>query len=140
MLVSHNCSLVWSLHDYERKRNDSKLYESIKFDLDNIDLSTKADVEHSHDDLYYTETEVDALIVGVNENIDKITSGETVVKKAEEAEDANHANSADEATHAGSADEATHAGSADSATSALDAEKLGGQLPSYYAKMISVSI
>ena len=74
------------------------------------ELAKKADKTHSHDDLYYTETEVDNLIAGVNTSIDEITSGTTPVKEAE------------------------HATSADSATSSLDAEKLGGQLPSYYAK------
>ena len=65
---------------------------------------------HTHDDLYYTETEVDNLIVGVNTSISNITSGTTVVKEAE------HADSADEATHATSADSATSATSATKAT------------------------
>ena len=48
---------------------------------------------HTHDDLYYTETEVDELI-------SNITDGNTVVAKAEEA---THATSADKATSADSA-------------------------------------
>lgn len=63
-----------------------------------------------------------------NTEIAKITSGTTVVSKAENAD---HATTADSATNATSAG---HATSADSATSATDASKLGGQLPSYYAK------
>ena len=79
----------------------------------NGELAKKANATHSHDDLYYTEAEIDQKIEGVNTSITNITSGSTTVKKAEEA---------------------THATSADAATSATDAEKLGGQLPSYYAK------
>lgn len=74
------------------------------------DLVNKADKVHNHDDLYYTEYEVDSKISDINTSIGKITSGTTTVKKAE------------------------HSTSADSATSSLDAEKLGGQLPSFYAK------
>lgn len=77
------------------------------------ELAKKANSSHNHNDIYYTETEVDDLIAGVNTSINNIASGYTTVKKAEEA---------------------THASSADSATSATDADKLGGQLPSYYAK------
>ena len=61
---------------------------------------------HSHDDLYYTETEIDTKLSTINTSITNITSGSTPVKEAE------HATSAD------SADEATHATSADSATKA----------------------
>lgn len=74
------------------------------------EVAKKANKSHTHDDRYYTETEVDGLISSVNTSIGKITSGTTPVK------------------------EANHATNADSATSSLDAEKLGGQLPSYYAK------
>lgn len=47
-------------------------------------VSSKADTEHSHDDLYYTETEVDTLI-------SNLTSGTTPVAKAETAEQATKA-------------------------------------------------
>ena len=73
-------------------------------------VSAKADASHSHNDLYYTETEIDSKISNINTSISNITNGTTAVKNAE------------------------HATSADSATSASDADKLGGQSPSYYAK------
>lgn len=72
--------------------------------------SGKANSSHTHDNIYYTEVEVDSKLSAVNTSITNITNGTTPVK------------------------EATHATSADSATSATDASKLGGQLPSYYAK------
>lgn len=73
----------------------------------NTELAKKANSSHTHDDRYYTETEIDSKISAVNTSITNITNGSTPVKEAEHA---------------------------DSATSSLDAEKLGGQLPSYYAK------
>ena len=79
-------------------------------------LTTKADASHTHDDRYYTETEVDTLIAGVNTSISNITSGSTVVKNAEHATTADSATNADEATHAASADTATSATSATKAT------------------------
>lgn len=71
------------------------------------EVAKKANATHSHDDLYYTESEVDSKLSAINATITNITDGLTPVKEAE------HANSADSAT---------------------DADKLGGQLPSYYAK------
>lgn len=65
---------------------------------------------HNHDDKYYTESEIDTKVSNLNTSISNITNGTTTVKKAEEA---NHATSAD---------------------SASNADKLGGQSPSYYAK------
>ena len=73
------------------------------------ELAKKSNSDHVHDDIYY-KTEMDTKLSGINSSITNITNGSTPVKEAE------------------------HAGSADSATSALDADKLGGQLPSYYAK------
>ena len=70
-------------------------------------LGNKADSDHVHDNRYYTETEVDTKISAVNTSITNITNGTTTVPKANVANSAN---------------------------SASDAEKLGGQLPSYYAK------
>lgn len=75
-------------------------------------VSEKADSSHTHDDRYYTESEIDSKLSTVNTSISNITSGTTVVKNAE------HAESADEATHATSADSATSATTADSATKA----------------------
>lgn len=76
----------------------------------NGELEKKANSSHTHDDRYYTETEIDSKLSAVNTSIGNITSGTTTVKKAEQAT------------------------SATTATSANDADKLGGQLPSYYAK------
>ena len=69
---------------------------------------------HNHDDTYYTETEIDSKLSAINGSITNITNGTVVVK------------------------EATHATNADNATSAADASKLGGQLPSYYAKAADI--
>lgn len=77
-------------------------------------VSGKADSSHTHDDRYYTESEIDSKISSVNSTITNITNGNTVVKEAE------------------------HADSADSASSSSDADKLGGQLPSYYAKVSDI--
>lgn len=52
---------------------------------------SKADKEHSHDDRYYTETEIDSKFSAINDSISKISSGETVVKKAETATSATSA-------------------------------------------------
>ena len=69
----------------------------------NTEVAKKANSSHTHDDRYYTETEIDSKISTINTSITNITSGTTVVKEAE------HAESADEATHATSADSATNA-------------------------------
>lgn len=53
--------------------------------------NSKADADHTHDDLYCTESEIDAKLSEVNTSISNITSGNTVVKEAE------HAINADEA-------------------------------------------
>lgn len=73
-------------------------------------LNQKADSSHTHNDKYYTEEEIDAKVDELNSSIEKITGGTTTVKSAE------------------------HALLSDSATTSLDANKLGGQAPSYYAK------
>ena len=74
----------------------------------NISLSASdvgaASSTHTHDDRYYTETEIDTKISTINTSINNITNGDTTVAKAEEA---------------------THATSADSATTATTATKLG---------------
>lgn len=70
----------------------------------------KSDKTHTHDDRYYTETEINSKISAINDSIGNITSGTTVVKEAE------HADTADEATHATSADTATSATTATKAT------------------------
>lgn len=79
-------------------------------------LGNKADATHAHDDLYYTETEVDTKLSAVDASIDKITSGTTVVKEAEHAVSADTATNATNANHAATADNATNANSATKAT------------------------
>ena len=97
------------------------------------DLATKDDI--THDLVTDFDTAVAAVKVSEAEHADAATNAENA-SHAVAADEATHADGADFATnagHAGSADEATHAASADNATKAADADKLGGQLPSYYA-------
>ena len=86
----------------------------------------KSDIGHTHDDLYYTELEINSKLSEVNTSITNITSGTTVVKKAEYATSAGTATTADSATnasHATNADKATTADSATNATHATNADK-----------------
>lgn len=76
-------------------------------------LSKKSDVSHKHNDVYYTETEIDTKLSTINESITNIENGTTVVKNAQNAVSANSAN---ESNHAVSADSATTATSATKAT------------------------
>lgn len=74
--------------------------------IDNIDglqdiLTTKSDVGHIHDDMYYTESEIDTKVSEINASITSITNGTVVVPKA------SHALNADNATAAVSAEKAT---------------------------------
>ena len=78
----------------------------------------KSDKTHTHDDRYYTETEINSKISAINDSIGNITSGTTVVKEAE------HADTADEATHATSADTATSATTATKATQDGDGKNI----------------
>lgn len=71
---------------------------------------------HNHDDIYYTEEEIDQKLSAVNTNITNITSGSTPVKEAEHATSADTATNATNANHASSADTATTATSATKAT------------------------
>lgn len=75
--------------------------------------SGKSDINHTHDDIYYTEAEMDSKLDTVNASISNITSGSVSVAKANEAV---RAISADEAVHATSADNATRANNAAQAT------------------------
>lgn len=70
-------------------------------------VGSKSDLDHTHDDRYYTETEVDTKLDTVNTSISNITSGSVAVAKAEEA---TRAISADTATSATSATKATQDG------------------------------
>lgn len=91
--------------------------DSVKLYADGL-AAGKADKEHIHDDIYYTEAEIDTKLEAVNASIAGITSGST---KVQDAVHADSSTSADEATHAATADNATeanHAISADSATKA----------------------
>ena len=93
----------------EISKGDDSTLSSAKSYAD-TELAKKSDKGHNHNDLYYTETEIDSKLSTINTSIGNITNGTIPVKEAE------------------------HADSADNATIASDAEKLGGQLPSYYAK------
>ena len=126
----------------EISTGDASTLSSAKSYTD-TEVAKKADKTHSHNDLYYTETEIDSKLSEINTSITNITSGTTPVKEAQHATSADaatnagHATSADSATsanHATSADSATNATNATKADTASNAEKLGGQLPSYYAK------
>lgn len=79
-------------------------------------LGNKSDSDHNHNDIYYTESEMDSKLDAVNTSIANITSGSVVVAQAEEAVHAVSADSANEAVHAVSADNATRATSATKAT------------------------
>lgn len=76
-------------------------------------ISGKSDINHTHDDMYYTEAEMDSKLDTVNASISNITSGSVSVAKADEAV---RAISADEAAHATSADNANVANNAAQAT------------------------
>jgi hypothetical protein len=80
-------------------------------------IASKSDVGHKHDDVYYTESEIDTKLGDINATIEEIVDGSSVIAEA------THAASADSATHATSADNATKADSATSADSATKATK-----------------
>lgn len=60
----------------------------------------KANATHNHDDLYYTEDEIDTKLSGINDSISNITSGTTKVADSTHADSADHASSADTSTKA----------------------------------------
>lgn len=76
---------------------------SVKSYVD-AEVAKKANSSHTHDDRYYTETEVDTKLSTINTSISNITNGTTKVAEAE------HADSADSATTAASATKATQDG------------------------------
>lgn len=82
-------------------------------------ISSKSDVGHTHDDVYYTESEIDAKLDEINTSIGDFVDGSSVIAEA------THASSADAATHASSADTATKADSATAADSATKAAQDG---------------
>lgn len=63
-------------------------------------VGSKSDLDHTHDDIYYTETEIDNKLDTVNASISNLTSGSVTVAKAEEATHATSADSAATATKA----------------------------------------
>lgn len=74
--------------------------------IDNIDglqdiLTVKSDVGHNHDDMYYTESEIDTKVSEINASITCITNGDIVVAKA------SHALAADSSDYASVAEKAT---------------------------------
>lgn len=80
-------------------------------------IASKSDVGHNHDDVYYTESEIDTKLEEINAAIGEIVDGSSVIAEA------THASSADSATHATSADTAAKADSATVADSATKATK-----------------
>ena len=86
-------------------------FEEIAVSMRALDLALdgKSDSGHTHDDRYYTETEIDTKLSVVNTSIDNIKSGEIVVKESEHAGSADSATTANSANHATSADSATKA-------------------------------
>ena len=58
-------------------------------------IDNKADKEHNHDNVYYTEVEVDTKLLEINTSISNIENGTTAIKKAEQASIADKATSAD---------------------------------------------
>ena len=82
-------------------------------------IVSKSDVGHNHNDVYYTESEIDTKLGDINAAIGEIVDGSSVIAEA------THATSADSATHATSADTAAKADSANVADSATKATKDG---------------
>ena len=78
---------------------DSSTLSSAKSYADGL-ASGKSDTGHTHDDRYYTESEIDNKLSAVNTSITNITDGTIVVKNAE------HATTADSADNAISAEKA----------------------------------
>ena len=88
-------------------------------------LGKKAPSTHTHDDRYYTESEIDNKLSAINTSVDKITSGETVVSKATSAtyaSTATNATNAATASYAQTAENATNASTANFAKKATNAD------------------
>lgn len=84
-------------------------------------LSEKASADHSHDDDYYTETEIDSKLSSVNTSISNITNGNTVVAEATHAVSANSATTASSCTgNAATATKATQDASGNVITSTYE--------------------
>lgn len=96
-------------------------YDGLIKDYINTGLSGKSATSHTHDDKYYTESEIDSKLIAINSSIDKVTSGETVVSKATSATYASNASSATNASTAAYASNAANATNATSATNASTA-------------------
>lgn len=64
-------------------------------------VGTKADKGHNHNDIYYTESEINTKISTINTSISNITNGTTKVAKAASADSATSASSATKATQDG---------------------------------------
>lgn len=88
-------------------------------------LGGKAASTHTHDDRYYTESEIDTKLATINENVTKITNGDTTVSKATSATYASTATNASTASYAINAESATNATSATNASTANYAKSAG---------------
>lgn len=76
---------------------DEAVLTSAKSYTDEI-AANKSDTSHNHDDVYYTETEIDTKLSEINTSITNITNGTTVVGKATSATTAESANAATKST------------------------------------------
>lgn len=83
----------------EIAEGDSNTLTSAKSYTDSV-VGGKANASHTHDDRYYTETEIDSKLSAINGAISDIEDGTTVVPKATHAVNADSATSATSATKA----------------------------------------
>lgn len=96
-----NSDIILSAEDVEADAIGSAeaALESAKGYADDL-IGTKADIEHNHNDIYYTESEVDEKFSEINSSVSNIISGATVVAKASHATNADNAVSSDSAIKA----------------------------------------
>lgn len=76
--------------------------------------SGKADLSHTHNDIYYTESEIDEKVSAINTSISNVVDGTIVVAKA------NHASNADNATNAVNAEKSIQDASGNIITSTYE--------------------
>ncbi len=97
--LSSDVSLVASDVGADVEGSANSALEAAKSYADDL-ASGKSNVGHSHDELYYTEGEIDTKVSEINTSIENIINGTTVVAKATHASDADSAIIANSATSA----------------------------------------